>query len=249
MAWMPTDDIGPQGYQTFDIVDDSKERLAALTAQVVEQYAHLDKTDLMHSGYKVCEVGLETGFRFPLPERSLKAQMDRKIRWLPDAYPFSIGQAVNQKFIDAIEAIEPGVHQYLPFEILQPDGSLYHTQYWLLNICNRVDSIDFEHSENLHAFYWPDSDIVMSYGFNTFRANEQRPKFVIAKDRVAGMAFWFDPKLRLPGLIVSDALKQKLEAVGATGWNFYDYAEEEILDKSTITPEFRNSRARYVYEI
>jgi len=49
--------------------------------------------------------------------------------------------AISQRVIGIIEAIEPNVHQYLAYQMLQPDGSVHPDQRWMLNVCTRADVV------------------------------------------------------------------------------------------------------------
>ena len=47
--------------------------------------------------------------------------------------------SVSQRVRDAVQEVEPGVHQFLPIELQQPDGSIFPVAYWGLNIRHHVD--------------------------------------------------------------------------------------------------------------
>ena len=77
-----------------------------------------------------------------LPKRYLWASDD-----LDEFLP---GFVVSPRFRDLVEQFEPGVHQFVPVEICRtPDGPAVATYYWFI-ICQRVDSVDREHT----TFVW-----------------------------------------------------------------------------------------------
>ena len=85
------------------------------------------------------------GWRWPMPDRPFLARLKKPKKTIVDIIetPFEC-YAVSEKVIDLIERIEPGVHQYLPFELVYPDGAFHHEKRWLLNVCTRVDVFDAE---------------------------------------------------------------------------------------------------------
>ena len=56
--------------------------------------------------------------------------------------------AVNAALKAVIERLEPGVHEFFPFELRMPKGKTYPSQYYILRVCqyfdalSRADSLD-----------------------------------------------------------------------------------------------------------
>ena len=69
--------------------------------------------------------------------------------YLPDFGfgPWGGWQTVSQAFVDIVERLEPGVHQFLPIvETVDTNGYRLQKQYFLMNILQTVDAVDVEHS-------------------------------------------------------------------------------------------------------
>jgi hypothetical protein len=109
-----------------------------------------------------------------------------------------------------IEAIEPGVHQYLPFELLNPDGSVHTAKRWLLNVCTRAECVDTEKS-NVRSLAEP-TDFWFS---DQFKGSHVVVKSSEARKR----AIWYEWRYhKLNGPMISDALWDAVKAAGIKGW-------------------------------
>ncbi len=82
--------------------------------------------------------GPSSGFRQPLPDRPYQRRFTEKVTYLPEILGVSV---ITSRIRDVIEKLEPGVHQYLPFEFYYKDGEKIPGERWYLNICNRLDTI------------------------------------------------------------------------------------------------------------
>ena len=70
-------------------------------------------------------------------------RLQRPYKRLMDFLRTGIGEnelTVSDRVRAAVEEAEPGVHQFLPIDLLQPDGSAFPVRYWGLNIRNHVDA-------------------------------------------------------------------------------------------------------------
>ncbi|MGQ5719940.1 imm11 family protein [Pseudochrobactrum asaccharolyticum] len=131
------------------------------------------------------------------------------------------GTAVSQAFKDAVELIEPGVHQFFPVEILLKDGTLYKDPIYFLNIATRVESINpelggFNRSFNPKTpdrFYWS-------------AASGKAEFLAVYKDRIAGRALWKDNRFGGIYDFASDALLEQLRKTAPNGWDIKDYFQE-----------------------
>ena len=89
------------------------------------------------------------GIPYPIPERPFRFWAELSRSRSNEAPPFLLrhggGMLIPQSVIDLIERHEPGVHRYWPTEIEYQDGPLEGR--FLLNICNRLDSIDVASSK------------------------------------------------------------------------------------------------------
>ena len=116
------------------------------------------------------------------------------------------------------------MHQYLPLELLQPDGSVHPDRRWLLNVCTRAEVIDVERS-NVQWMVPP-----MEYLF-TDAPGERR--LVVRAEEASRRAIWFEWRYFKGGFgnLVSDALWDALQTAGVRGWQphfAYPHHIEEI---------------------
>jgi hypothetical protein len=150
--WLQMQHDGERGKRlTYEIkaIGDTEARLEASSEQV--------EADLMakyftpHPGQRpwpmpssvydpVGGTGPSSRFRQPMPDRPYQYRV-RKSDYLPDC----IGYIITNRIRDVIEALEPGVHQYLPVEFFYKNGTQLPGERWYLNICNRLDTIAAEH--------------------------------------------------------------------------------------------------------
>ncbi|WP_211098022.1 imm11 family protein [Ahrensia sp. R2A130] len=142
----------------------------------------------------------------------------------------------SERFRQAVEDIEPGVHQFLPVKVIGVDGESYSEPWWSFNICQLVDSIspelggvykqewEYLREEKYEKFTWniksgwlpgrvPEPDD--SDPYNPYTMNPSK-KLAVYKDRIAGRAAWIDS--RLPRTFYSDALMARIEAEGMEGF-------------------------------
>lgn len=222
MAWWAQtesdDEFGVRVSYETEWLGDSRERMDAAMAQVAQEIIATHFTpdpgarpwpasiyDPIHG------TGPTIGFRQPMPDRPYRVRLKEKPSYLPDIFHNCI---ITNHVRDAIEALEPGVHQYLPFELYYKDGTPVPGERWYLNICNRLDTIAPEHC-NIGVY--PD---VGKY----FTGNGP-PDVKVWKHKVAGHAIWSEWKYN-NRTYVSDALADALKAMGAHGWAFRQYLPE-----------------------
>jgi hypothetical protein len=137
---------------------------------------------------------------------------------------------VNLKFKDILEELEPGVHRFFPMEVFvknhdpatwQPEDGFYDepegkeltlvkvADYWLLNICNRLDT--------LHA----DTVGRNARGFYSSSTNGIKGKKVFSLDKIGNHHAWHD-KFAV-GRYISETLAARLQEAGLTGLSFQHF--------------------------
>jgi len=157
------------------------------------------------------------GWRWPIPDEPFRNRLKRKTGRIVDIVtPEFPAYAISQRVIDLIEAIEPGVHQYLPYEMIQPDGSVHPEKRWLLNVCTRADTLDYERSDVIPLKAAP-----AEYMDRTrFRS------IAIRKAEAERRAVWYE--YRYVGssgdFLVSDRLWDALHEAGCAGWRPASFA-------------------------
>lgn len=162
------------------------------------------------------------GWRWPVPEEPFRAQLVKHEGELVDITESTFGSwAVSRKVIDLIEAIEPGVHQYLPFELVQPDGSVHPDRRWLLNVCTRAEVIDTERS-----------NVAWLSGMGTrriFSDGPGRPRLIARAAEASKLSLWFEWRYMGagPATFASDRLWDMLRTSNILGWGaHHNYGEQ-----------------------
>ena len=151
-----------------------------------------------------------TGFRHPMPDRPLEFRFEEKVDYLADCFGFII----TDKIRDVIEGIEPDVHQYLPCKLRYRDGTAVPERRWLLNICNRLDTIAAEHS-----------NILVDPADGYYLTGNGPFDVKLWKRKVAGHAIWSEWKYN-NRTYVADALADAIRALDAHGWIFRTHLPE-----------------------
>src|SRR6476469_7831020 len=157
----------------------------------------------------------------PITVRNLPIQvrcLDR--RPLPDYQTYHSFRPVSDRFKEVVERIEPNVHQFFPAEYRGKDGS-HVADMWFLNICNRLDSVDREHSEptgmTLHdgrmwmpAFNAPGADR------KTLREKYPKPVLYFNNAQIGDTHLWID-KHEMHGPYLSNRMADALLAASLSG--------------------------------
>ncbi|MEO7690492.1 MAG: DUF1629 domain-containing protein [Sphingomonas sp.] len=169
---------------------------------------------------------LSDGWRFPPFDAPLNDQLAYEEDTIVDIVSSSFGTyAISEKVIDIIECIEPGVHQFIPYRMLNPDGSVHSAMRWLLNICTRAEVIDAEKSNVAWVASTPRRK------FADITAGGRRPHVVAKADEVAKRAVWCEWRYHSgTNFIVSDRLWSALQSGDIRGWaphySYPDHIEE-----------------------
>jgi hypothetical protein len=203
---------------------DSGERYAEATAEVerVIRETHLTPDpgprpwlppspwDILHG------VSPGIGFRYPMPDRPYQLAIAEEATYLADILPVRCGEAITERVVDAIERIEPGVHQFLPCELHFRDGSPVPERRWILNNCERLDSVAVGHC-----------NVVMSQKTGFILKGNGKTDIKVWRDVVAGHALWTDWRMGGSPLYIADDLYETLNALRVRGWRF-DHRLPEI---------------------
>ncbi|MEO8375033.1 MAG: DUF1629 domain-containing protein [Sphingomonas bacterium] len=166
---------------------------------------------------------LQYGWRWIMPDEPFRDQLVAPQDDLVDIISSSFGAyAISGRVIDLIEAIEPGVHQYLPYEMLQPDGSVHPAQRWLLNVCTRAEVVDVERS------------FVVRLPVTNWFADKGggEPKIVVRAAEASRRAIWCEWRYnRADRTLISDRLADALKAGDIHGWQFGTYHHPNHVDE------------------
>ena len=136
MAWIINGDDGHFGRIVFD-TDESFEPMRAFFQSVS-----------LAPGW-LTGIGVDLNRGVPVPTNLLPKHFELRSKTkVKELHEFVIlggyCSGVSERFRMCVEAIEPGVHQFIPIELKMPDGSIYPEQYYILNVQNFIDTLDVE---------------------------------------------------------------------------------------------------------
>lgn len=97
--------------------------------------------------------------------------------------------AVSHKLKGLIEGLEPGLHQFFPFEVFRPAFEEPMEEYFWLNVCTRLDSVDDEATTYNRK---------MDYNGRPYWSRLQGGNAVFSKAKIGTKHLWFDPNLPPP---------------------------------------------------
>lgn len=158
---------------------------------------------------------LLSGFRYPVSDKPYRVRITEKVTYLADILGTVAGKAITPRVVDAIEQIEPGVHQYLPCEIYSHDGHKLPGQRWILNICVRIDSIAIGKC-----------NVVELAKIGLWTKGNGKTDIKVWKEIVSGHALWTEWRMIGAPRFASDNLVEQLRLIDAHGWLFNDYLPE-----------------------
>ena len=128
---------------------------------------------------------------------------DRQRHPIPD---FDAGLMLNvsNRAKNLIDNLEPGVHQFLPVEFFDIDDRFVESR-WVLIVCNRIDSVDRNHSRLrlANGLFWVPDGVV-------------DPKLVFNEEQASGYHLWRD-KYLISGPFISDVLAERIQKEALTG--------------------------------
>lgn len=142
--------------------------------------------------------------------------LPKRVRWgggmrpLADFLKASGHFLVSEKLRDAIEVLEPDVHQFQPVELIWQDGSHAATYFWF-NMCNRRDAMDRDRTTH------PFNERIGRWSFVEGR------KFVVNLSQTQSASIWLDSRLTWDSVFVSEGFKIAMTAAGITGIGYSEY--------------------------
>ncbi len=117
---------------------------------------------------------------------------------------------VSTKMRDAIEALEPGIHQFQPVALTWKDGA-HAADYFWFNVCNRVDGMNKE--QKTHPF----NEQVGKWSFVEGR------KYIVSLQQTAGKHIWIDSRVPNSSVFVSADFMGAMAAAGVTGIGYSSF--------------------------
>jgi hypothetical protein len=107
----------------------------------------------------------------------------RRSRPITQFFSCSYGFLISETAKGFIESLEPGLHQFLPVEVLAPNRARIATHYYL-NICQRLDAID-PVASGAKPYTYPDGQLRRYDIRNTH-------DLVLRSETIQGKHLWFD---------------------------------------------------------
>ncbi|NJM81901.1 MAG: hypothetical protein HC844_04820 [Tabrizicola sp.] len=124
---------------------------------------------------------------------------------MPDFAIAQLAQVCSAKFRDVVEALEPGVHQFVPVEVVRKNGDHVADMFWFVP-CNRLDTLALDLLRppvNERGFYRGGS----------------ASRTVFSRDRIGDHHVWIDKRFVRGFIWVSDAFHEAAVAAGLIGLN------------------------------
>lgn len=149
-----------------------------------------------------------TGWDWPRFDEPLRDRVKSVPKSIKDIVNTSFGYAVSEKFIDVLEAHDPGRNRYLPFEFIDRAGRPLPDRRWLLNVTSRLDTIDVGRSA---------ANIVDPIG-ETVWVNQGPQDLVLDKGRIAGRSIWYEWRFVYECIVVTDAFWSAMKKAKCSGW-------------------------------
>jgi hypothetical protein len=206
MAWLMRESIRMEDAPLIRWTPETIDEILVAHAEVVARYSHLSPNDPEF----IEEGNVPAGLPIRIPAQPYEIKVSEVYGPLPDAIASTI---VNDRIRVAVEAIEPGVHQFIPTILSMPDGTRDRS-WWTLHVCHRIESLAYEHCVDVHD-YLPQP---LKYPtLVRYRSNEDRRlKLAVWKDKIAGKALWFDHKFSR--IVLSEELGQYFLDNGIRGY-------------------------------
>lgn len=171
----------------------------------LDRVEYVDTTrdwDSIGGGFEPGELNLGRAIK---PEHlPTKIQYEGKRYGIPEVVHGCQLFCVNDRFRDVVEAVEPGVHQYFPVDMLWEDDGTLAQKMFIFNVCNRLDTVSREASttELRHGMMWEPSTGEMVYSL----------------PRIGDHHIWIDRHTSATGMFFcSDRTHQALMDAGITG--------------------------------
>jgi len=189
-------------------------------------------------GHLVRGMNLEGCFRYHIrvPPELLESMPTRIVvkpgdgGYLPDFgfAPWGGWKLVSQAFVNIVERLEPGVHEFLPIaETLDKQGRLVDKRFFLMNILQQFNAVDAEQSSvkiNEHHHSSVTNGKKLEFTYQTMQLVEPR-RLVLKRALVARHHLWHGTTRDIYHVFFSDALHHAVHAANLSPLKYF-HAEE-----------------------
>ena len=131
---------------------------------------------------------------------------------LPDILRIKGALAVPAPFRDIVDRLEPETHQLFPITLFRPSGEAVAREYFLLNVCRKIDALVIEKSD-VYWNHWeqklPDGRVILGKNVSLSGA---RPTIVLRKEDIIGRHLWRADVHLTNHLFFSDELMKAVQS-------------------------------------
>ena len=121
---------------SLDLTDESEAQMAAESLKY--------ETEVLGHAVKRSFLPYTMGFKRPSPTTPLVFKCPIEASKFHNFMYSGAGILISQDIVELIEDMEPGVHQYFPVEFIMKSGPQPEQDYYILNVCTQLKSLDFE---------------------------------------------------------------------------------------------------------
>ncbi|MCZ2720411.1 hypothetical protein O1D97_01810 [Marinomonas sp. 15G1-11] len=118
---------------------------------------------------------------------------------------------VSQAFKDIVESIEPGVHNFIHFDLMDNMKNKI-ADYYFFNCKNIIDSINQNVGNLKHRHEEFEEDKADYYYYGARSANENNQ--VLFKDKLKGKACFYELHWKEEYIFITDEVYQKIQQAG-----------------------------------
>lgn len=138
----------------------------------------------------------------PVPKGATQADSNK----LVDVFPLPGFACVSQRFRAIVELFEPGIHQFFPIQLKSRKRVPYEEPYFLINVCQRFDSI------LVKGVDLPWGKIVAGglKGMPILSRMGTKPPLHVSRTTIAGRHLWLNRWIGAGEIMVSDQLRAAL---------------------------------------
>lgn len=170
----------------------------------------LDLSPIEIESFKAGRTALSNGYPVKGDAAPKKMLWDGNGRKMPDILLYQ-HYAVSDRLKCLIEEFEPDVHQFFPVQVYEDKNLENATEYYWLNVCNRIDSVDRENT----TYEW-----AISYTGRGFwdRGTARDARVVFSREKTRPYHLWVDTYLAINShFFVSDEFAKQAEAADFLG--------------------------------
>lgn len=126
--------------------------------------------------------------------------------------------AVSEELKAAIEALEPGVHEFWPIRLTLPGGDAWPVQYYTMRIGRFLDSFRPDESDEGS---WEKRGIKVDRYLVEIPDKKHFAGLGMSQAEIGGAHLWREKHLYLPQICMSDEMQAAMKAAGFKGSKLY----------------------------